>query len=89
MSAGLGFVIGDNFVNYALKRELVKANKAGVFEDMGDQSEQEDRHVSEFERRMKALDEKETYIAVATLIRTHSETFIKTLYYLKEEGEIG
>lgn len=82
------FVIGDNFVNYALKRDLKKAHKAGVFKDIGDESEQEDRHVSELERRMNALDEKETYIAVKTLIKMHSETFIKTLYYMKEEGEL-
>ena len=84
----MNYVIGDDFVNYALKRDLVKANKAKVFDDLGDDSEQEDRHVSELERRMKALDDKETYIAVKTLIKNHSETFLKTLYYLKEEGEI-
>ena len=89
MSAVARYVIGDDFVNYVLKRDLIKANKAGVFKDMGDDSEQEDRHVSEFERRMKALDDKETYIAVKTLLESHSETFIKTLYYMKEEGEIG
>lgn len=88
MSAVARYVVGDDFVNYALKRDLVKANKAGVFEDMGDDSEQEDRHVSELERRMLALDDKETYIAVKTLLQSHSKTFIKTLYYMKEEGEM-
>ena len=85
----MSYIVGDNFVNYSLKRDLVKAHKEGVIKDMGDDSEQEDRHVSEFERRMKALDEKETYIAVKTLIMEHTDTFIKTLYYMKKEGEIG
>lgn len=75
----------DSFISYALLKDIKKAHKAGVFEDMGDDSEEEDRHVSELERRMAALDEKETYITVRTLIQNHRRTFIKTLEYM--EGE--
>ena len=74
------FVIGENFVNYSLLKDLKKAHK-----DMGDDSEQEDRFVSELERRMAALDEKETYIVVKTLVNHHRKTVIRTLEYM--EGE--
>ena len=80
------YVIGENFVNYALLKDLKKAHKAKVFDDMGDDSEQEDRFVSELERRMAALDEKETYIAVKTFVDHHRETVIKTLEYLNRKG---
>lgn len=83
------FVIGENFVNYSLLKDLKKAHKAGVFEDMGDDSEQEDRFVSELERRMAALDEKETYIVVKTLVNHHRNTVIKTLEYLDEQVRKG
>ena len=80
--------IGDDFIDYELLRELKRAHKAGVFEDFGIDSEEEDRHVSELGRRMKALDEKETYIAVKKLIYSHTETFIKAHNInKKEEGE--
>lgn len=79
--------IGESFVNYALVKDTRSAHRAGVFEDMGDDSEDEDRHISELERRMSALDEKETYITVKTLINTHKQTFIKTLEYLQKEGK--
>lgn len=81
-------LIGDDFIDYEMLRELKRAHKAGVFTDFGIDSEEEDRHVSELARRMSALDEKETYIAVKKLIYSHTETFIKALYFIKkEEGE--
>lgn len=79
------FVIGDNFVNYALCTDLKKAHKAGVFEEMGIESEQEDRYVSELERRMKALDAKSVYIAVKSFAEEHRETVIRTLEYLDDQ----
>lgn len=79
------FVKGDNFVNYALCKDLKKAHKAGVFEDIGIESEQEDRYVSELERRMKALDDKSVYIAVKSFAEQHRETVIRTLDYLDEQ----
>lgn len=80
--------IDESFVNYALLKDIRQAYTAGVFDDLGDVSEDEDRHVSELERRMKALDEKETFVVVKTLKENHSETFEKTIEYLsKKEGE--
>lgn len=79
---------GDAFVNYALCRDLVEAHAAGVFPEMGIEGEDEDRHVSELERRMKALDEKEVYIAVKTFIENHMRTVVRSLEYMqKKEGE--
>ena len=77
--------VGETFVDYALCKNVKQANKAGVFEDIGIDSEEEDRHISELQRRMTALDEKETYVVVKTLVETHMKTVAKTLIYM--EGE--
>ena len=82
------YVKGDNFVSYTLLEDLRKAYAAGVFHEMGDISENEDRYVSELERRMMALDEKSTYIAIKALVSQHFDTVVKSLAYLKkQEGE--
>lgn len=81
-------LIGDDFVDYELCRDVRGAHAAGVFKDFGIDSDEEDRHISEFGRRMEALDDKETYIAVKKLLYSHTETFINALYYIKQmEGE--
>lgn len=82
----MNYIVGDTFVNYALTKDLKEAHKAGIFEDFGDDSEQEDRFVSELERRMMAIDEKETYIVVKTLVNTHRKTVAKTLEYMERKG---
>lgn len=79
--------VGDTAVDYALLKDIEKAYRAGVFSDMGIENENEDRHVSELEYRMAALDEKETYIALKTLIKHHKNTVAKTLEYMEQEGD--
>ena len=79
--------VGEAFVNYALLKIIIRAFKARVFEEMGDVSEDEERHVSELERRMKALDEKEVFIAVSTFVKHHRKTVVKTLEFIEKEGE--
>jgi len=74
-------------VDYALLKDLKKAHKAGVFEDIGVDNENEKLHVSELEYRLEAFDEKETYIAVKTLVRQHRKTVVNTLEYLNKEKE--
>lgn len=85
--------IGEVFIDYALLKDLEKAYEAGVFTEKGDESENEERHVSELARRMSALDEKETYIAVQSLVKHHKQTVIDTIKYLnsrkEKEGEIS
>lgn len=83
----MNYIIGDTFVDYELCRYLEKAHKAGVFENMGIQGENEDRHVSELDRRMRALDEKEVFITVKAIVENNWETFAKTIIFLKKEGE--
>lgn len=79
---------GDTFVNYSLLTDLEGAYRAKVFPDMGIDGEEEERYVSELERRMIALDDKSVYIAVKAFVDTHRATVIKTLEYLqKKEGE--
>lgn len=78
--------VGETFVNYTLCKDVRGAAKAGVIE-LGIDSEEEDRFISELERRLKAFDDKETYIAVKTLIKTHKTTVVKTLEYMEKEGE--
>ena len=77
--------VGETFVDYALCKNVKQANKAGVFEDIGIDGEEEERHISELSRRMTALDEKETYVVIKTLVETHTRTVAKTLVYM--EGE--
>lgn len=83
------FIIGETFVDYALVKDVTRAYQARVFDEMGDLSENEERHISELSRRMAALDEKETYIAIKTLVENHLDTVKRTLNYLKvkKEGE--
>lgn len=78
---------GETYVNYALQKDIIKAFNAGVFPEIGDISEDEERHTSELERRMKALDEKEVYIALKTFVNYHRRTVVKTLEYMNREGE--
>lgn len=79
---------GDTFMNYALRTDLEDAYRAKVFGSMGCEGEDEDRHCSELDRRMKALDEKEVYISLKAFVEKHRKTVVKTLEYLqKKEGE--
>lgn len=80
----MNFIKGETFVNYSLLEDIEQARKAGVFTDSDVKDENEERHVSELERRMSALDEKETYIVVKTLIKNHWDTFSKSIHYIKE-----
>lgn len=78
--------VGDTFINYALLDAVRKAYGARVFDEYGDESEAEDRHISELERRLSAFDDKEAFIAVRTLVKYHKDTVKKTIQYIKEEG---
>lgn len=81
--------IGETYVNYTLCKDVKKAYQDEVFEDFGIDSDEEDRHISELERRMAALDEKETYVTTKTLVKHHFETFKRTLAHMQKEGELN
>lgn len=90
MSVGISemmFVVGDDFVNYTLLRDIDKAYKAGVFPDKGIDNEDEDRYLSELERRMTALDDKSVYVAIKAFVKHHRKTVVRTLEYMEKEGE--
>lgn len=78
---------GEDFVNYALLRIIKKGFDARVFDEFGEDSEDEDRHVSELDRRMRALDQKEVFVTVKAIVESNWETFAKTIIFLKQEGE--
>lgn len=81
--------VGDTVIDYALLKELDEAEEAGVFKGIGVPGENENRHVSELSYRMKALDEKETYIAIKAIVTTHWEAFSKSIQYLERKGRNG
>lgn len=76
----------SGFIDFDLVKDINKAHEAGVFEEMGDESENEERHVSELKRRMAALDEKETFVTLQALIKHHRKTVIKTFEFMEKEG---
>lgn len=79
--------VGETLIDYELLADVKKAIKANLF-DMGDDSENEDRHVSAFDELMKPLDDKEVYIVTRNLVKYHRKAFAKTLIYLEKEGEL-
>ncbi len=75
-------------INYKTQRKIERVVDAGVIGEIGDESELEIRHITELEDRMKALDDKEVFVVINTLVKCHREMFVKTLEYLeREEGE--
>ena len=74
-------------INYKTQRKIERIVDAGVIGEIGDDSELEIRHITELEDRMKALDDKEVFVVINTLVKYHREIFVKTLEYLEKEGE--
>ena len=78
----------NGFVNFALIRSIKKAVIAKVIRQYVFDTEEEERHLSELERRTKALDEVEVYVITKTFIENHREVFVRSLEYIsKQEGE--
>lgn len=76
---------GENHVNHNLCRHVERVIDAGVIKEMCDDSELERRHITELEERMKALDDKEVYVVVKTLVDYRREAFVRTLEHLEKE----
>ena len=80
--------IGEPFVNFDLMDEIRQAESEGVIHlDVSLDNEYEEPHLSELERRMKPLDEVETYVVTKTLVKYHWQTFTKVLKAIKERGK--
>lgn len=78
----------EPFVNFALMNDIRKAEKAGIIHpNVPVGGEYEENHLSELERRFRALDETEDYVAIATLVKHNRKLFVKILEYMNTEGE--
>ena len=77
----------EPFVNFALMKDIQKAIDAGIIHPNAEDNEYEENHLSELERRMRALDEVEDYVTVKALVKHHRQTFVRILDYMNKEGE--
>lgn len=78
----------SGFIDYDLVKDIKKALAAELFEDVGIEYEEEERHVSELSRIILALDDEELFVFVRTLVKHRKEQLVKTLEYMnKQEGE--
>lgn len=78
----------EPYVNYSLMKDIRTARAAGLIHpNTSLEDSREQNHLSELERRLRALDEVENYIAVKTLVKYHKKIFLKILEYMNEEGE--
>ena len=78
----------EPFVNFALMDDVRKAEQAGVIHPNAPlNSEYEENHLSELERRFRALDEVEDFVTIATLVKHNRKLFIKILEYMNKEGD--
>ena len=82
-----GVEIGETLIDYELLTDIKKAIISKVIKP-GDESENEDRHISLLDDLMKPLDDKEVYVLVRNLIKYHRKDFVRILDYMnKKEGE--
>lgn len=79
----------EPFVNFALMNDVRKAEQAGVIHPNASlDNEYEENHLSELERRFRALDEVEDFVTIATLVKHNKKLFVEILEYMNtEEGE--
>ena len=80
--------IGETFINYFLLKDMDNAEEDGIIPN-GFHTEEEERHISELDRRMSALDPRETYVTVNALIKSNRKTFVRTLEYLNKKDKEG
>ena len=80
----------EPFVNFALMKDVKKAEKDGIIHPNAPlDSEYEENHLSELERRSRALDEVEDFVTIKTLIKYHKQLFVKILDYMNTEYKEG
>ena len=79
--------IDGSFINFKLVKELKRAKAEGIIKDDFIDTDKEQCHISELERRLSAFDEAEVYVATKTFIKHHRKSFVKILEYMEKEGE--
>ena len=77
----------SGFINFGLIKNVRQAVLDKIFKQEVFDTEEEERHLSELERRMKALDEVEVYVVTRTFVNHHTDIFVKTLEYISREKE--
>lgn len=81
-----GIIEMDSFINYNRMKEMEQLAEAGFFKDNAI-SKFNWGSWSELERRIKAMDEKDVYIIIRSIIDNHRDLLIKTLEHLEKEGD--
>lgn len=81
----------DPFVNFALVEDVNEAENDGIIHsNTPEDSEYEESHISELERRAKAFDEVEKYVVIRMLVKDHEEFLTKVLnYIIHKKGEMN
>lgn len=74
-------------VNWMLASEIKEAIDSGVIDGM--YSNFNEPSISELERRIKALDEIDTYVVVKTLVEYRRGLFVNILEYLNKKAKEG
>ena len=74
-------------VNWVLASEIKQAIDEGVIDGM--YSNFNEPSISELERRMKALDEIDTYVVIKTLVKYRRQLFVNILEYLNKKAKEG
>jgi len=74
-------------VNWMLASEIKEAIDSGVIDGM--YSNFNEPSISELERRIRALDEIDTYVVVKTLVKYRRELFVNILEYLNKKAKEG
>ena len=79
--------IDGSFINFKLVKELKRAKAEGIIKEDFIDTDKEQCHISELERRLSAFDEAEVYVATKTFIKHRRKAFVKILEYMEKEGE--
>jgi len=74
-------------VNWVLASDIKQAIDEGVIDGM--YSNFNEPSISELERRMKALDEIDTYVVINTLVKYRRQLFVNILEYLNKKAKEG
>ena len=80
--------VGESFVNFLLMQDVGQAEKDKIITlNVPLDNEYEEAHLSELERRLRAFDEVETYVAIKALVKHQRETLIRIFDYMEKKGE--
>ena len=74
-------------INYILASEIKQAIDSGVIDGM--YSNFNEPSISELERRIRALDEIDTYVVINTLVKYRRQLFVNILEYLNKKAKEG